>query len=289
MNRNLRQLLDSNKPLVVPFAYDAFSAMLIEKAGFECVGISGSAVAAAAFGLPDVGLLSRDEVVIQAKRIVEAVNIPVIADADTGYGGPLQVSRTVEHFESAGVSALFIEDQKDPKLCGHLEGVQVIPKEEMVIKIKAAIGAKKNSDFVIIARTDSITVEGLDSAVDRISTYVAEGADMGFVSGIPSSDELKKIPSMLANIPLMVVLTEGGKTPMFPPSKLGDLGYSLVGYSGLAIGSAGQAVWSNLNELKRDGYKQNLSTPIMPLSERNQILDLEKYQSLESNLLSDSE
>lgn len=289
MNRNLRELLISNKPLVVPFAYDAFSAMLIEKAGFECVGISGSAVAASAFGLPDVGLLSRDEVVIQAKRIVEAVNIPVIADADTGYGGPLQVSRTVKHFESAGVAALFIEDQKDPKLCGHLEGVQVIPKEEMIIKIKSAVGAKKDSDFVVIARTDSISVEGLDSAVDRISSYVAEGADMGFVSGIASSEQLNKIPTMLDGIPLMVVLTEGGKTPMVAPDKLGELGYRLVGYSGLAIGSAGQAVWSNLNELKKDGYHQKLSNPIMPLGERNQILDLEKYQSLESDLLADSE
>tara|TARA_B100000686_G_scaffold354116_1_gene462740 strand:+ start:454 stop:1323 length:870 start_codon:yes stop_codon:yes gene_type:complete len=289
MPKSLRELLENDQQLVVPFAYDAFSAMLVEEAGFQCVGISGSAVAASAFGLPDVGLLSREDVVSQTKRIVEAVNIPVIADADTGYGGPIQVARTVQHFEAAGVAAIFIEDQKDPKLCGHLEGVQVIPKDEMQIKLKAAISAVGDSDFVIIARTDSISVEGLESAVDRISSYVDTGADMGFISGIGSEHDLKQIPVELKGVPLMVVLTEGGKTPMLPPDELGILGYKLIGYSGLAIGTAAHAMRSNLNELNQGGYHTRLSNEVMPLSERNRILDLAKYQSLEDQLLSKPE
>ena len=286
MPKSLRELLENEQQLVVPFAYDAFSAMLVEEAGFQCVGISGSAVAASAFGLPDVGLLSREDVVSQAKRIVEAVNIPVIADADTGYGGPIHVARTVQHSEAAGVAAIFIEDQKDPKLCGHLEGVQVIPKDEMQIKLKAAISAVEDSDFVVIARTDSISVEGLESAVDRIASYVDIGADMGFISGIGSEHDLKQIPVELKGVPLMVVLTEGGKTPMLPPDQLGTLGYKIIGYSGLAIGTAAHAMLSNLNELNQGGYHTNLSNEVMPLGERNRILDLEKYQSLEDQLLS---
>ena len=158
----LRSLLNADTPLVVPFAYDAFSAKLIESAGFPAAGISGSSVAASAFGLPDVGLLSREDVVGQARRIAAAVTIPVIADADTGYGGPLQAAHTVRAMEDAGLAGLFMEDQEDPKRCAHLAGTTVIPVEVMLGKLKAALGARRDRDFYVIARTDAVESEGVE-------------------------------------------------------------------------------------------------------------------------------
>ena len=281
MADGLRNLLAQPGPLVVPFAYDALSARLIEEAGFRAVGISGSAVAASLFALPDVGLLSREDVVAQARRIASAVDLPVIADADTGYGGPLQAARTVQEFHSAGVAGLFMEDQQDPKRCGHLAGTQVVSTDEMLGKLKAALGARRDPDFLIIARTDALATEGVEGAAARARAYLDAGADMAFVVAPRTREELEALPRLITNGPLMVVLTEGGRTPLLSVKELGDLGYKLIGYSGLAVGAAARAIQEGLAALKGQGTNADLLDRVMPLDERNRLLKLEAYQALE--------
>ena len=281
----LRQLLNAEPPLIVPFAYDAFSAKLIEAAGFPAAGISGSSVAASAFGLPDVGLLSREDVVGQSRRIAAAVNIPVFADADTGYGGPLQAAHTVRAMEDAGLAGLFMEDQEDPKRCAHLAGTVVIPIEDMLGKLKAALGARRDKDFVIIARTDAVEPEGVEGAAKRARAYLDAGADMAFFAGPSTVDEMAQFPKLAGDGKFMIVLTEGGKTPLLSEAELGRMGYSLIGYSGLAIGSAAKAVQDSLNALKEQGGNADLIDHVMLLSDRNEILELSKWQQLETDTL----
>jgi 2-methylisocitrate lyase-like PEP mutase family enzyme len=280
--RTLRALLAAPGPLVVPFAYDAFSARLIERAGFSAVGISGSAVAASLLGVPDVGLMSREEVVGQARRIATTSSLPVIADADTGYGGPLQAARTVQDLEAAGVAGLFMEDQRDPKRCGHLAGTEVIPTEEMVGKLTAALESRADPNFVIIARTDAIESEGLEAAAIRARTYLDAGADAAFVAAIGSREDLERLPSLIdRDAPLMVVLTEGGRTPLIPADDLATIGYKIVGFSGLAIGVAAKAVERGLRILKAQGTTESVLEDTMDLPSRNEVLDLQGYQDLE--------
>ena len=285
MRKKLRELISRKESLLVPFAYDAFSAMLVQNAGFPAVGISGSAVAASLFGVPDVGLLSREDIVSHARRIVEAVNIPVIADADTGYGGPLQASRTIKHFESAGVAGIFMEDQEDPKKCGHLEGIKVISKRSMIGKLEAVLHERVDPDFVVIARTDSISVEGIKGAADRANSYINAGADLAFVSGFASVRDVQEVSKLVNPNSLMIVMTEGGKTPIMPMEDLEDLGYKLIGYSGLTLGSAGHAINQNLEKLRNEGNSIDIIDRVMPLTQRNEILKLSKFQEIESKFL----
>ncbi len=280
--QNLRALLGAPGPLVVPFAYDAFSARLIERAGFSAVGISGSAVAASLLGVPDVGLMSREEVVGQARRIASTISLPVIADADTGYGGPLQAARTVQDLEVAGVAGLFMEDQRDPKRCGHLAGTEVIPTDEMVGKLTAALESRADPNFVIIARTDAIESEGLEAAAIRARTYLDAGADAAFVAAIGSREDLERLPGLIdREAPLMVVLTEGGRTPLIPANELATIGYKIIGFSGLAIGVATKAVERGLGVLKTHGTTESVLEDTMDLPNRNEVLDLQRYQDLE--------
>ncbi len=280
----LRSLLAAPRPIVVPFAYDAFSAKLIEKAGFRAVGMSGSAVAASLLGLPDVGLVSRDEAVGQARRIAAATSLPVLADADTGYGGPLQVARTVTEMESARVAGIFFEDQRDPKRCGHLAGTEVVSTEEMVGKLNAALKARTDPDFVVIARTDSIESEGLHAAAIRARAYIDAGADGAFVAAVPSTGDLEQLPGLIdRDAPLMVVLTEGGRTPLVPTERLGVMGYQIIGFSGIAIGVAARAIERGLEVLSNQGTTEPLLADTMPLAERNVVLELERYQELEDS------
>ncbi len=283
----LRSLLNADTPLVVPFAYDAFSAKLIEATGFPAAGISGSSVAASAFALPDVGLLSREDVVGQARRIAAAVTIPVIADADTGYGGPLQAAHTIRAMEDAGIAGLFMEDQEDPKRCAHLAGTTVIPTEAMLGKLKAALGARRDNDFLIIARTDAVETEGIEGAAKRARSYLDAGADMAFLAGPGTVEELEQFPKLVGQGKFMVVLTEGGKTPLLPASQLSDMGYGLIGYSGLTMGSAAKAVQDSLDALKEHAGNVDLSDRVMPLSDRNEVLELSKWQQLETDTLSE--
>lgn len=199
----LRALLQNNEPILAPGAYDALSARLIETVGFPAVYMTGFGTAASRLGRPDVGLLTMSEMVDQAHRIVEAVERPVIADADTGYGNPINVIRTVQEYEQAGVAAIHLEDQVAPKKCGHMEGKQVIPTEEMVEKIRAAVAARTNDDFVIIARTDARAVEGLEAAINRAEHYRQAGADMLFVEAPQSKEEVRQIAEAFSETPLL--------------------------------------------------------------------------------------
>jgi 2-methylisocitrate lyase-like PEP mutase family enzyme len=190
--------------------------------------MTGFGTAAGLLGRPDIGLLSGAEMVDNARRIVGAVAIPVIADADTGYGNPLNVIRTVTDYERAGVAGIHLEDQVTPKRCGHLSGKQVIPQEEMIAKIKAAVAARNDPDFVLIARTDARAVNGIDDALRRASSYLDAGADVLFVEAPQTEDEIERVAREFAGIPLLFNWVDGGRTPQLSMQQLGELGFRLV-------------------------------------------------------------
>ena len=223
----LRERLARDAPVVAPGAYDALSARLIEQAGFEAVYMTGFGASASLLGRPDVGLLSFAEMVDHARRLVQAVDVPVIADADDGYGNHLNVMRTIREYEAAGVAALHIEDQVAPKRCGHMAGKQVIPAGEMVEKVRAAVEAR-SGDLLIIARTDARAVEGLDAALARARAYRDAGADVLFVEAPEDEREIEAIAAAFPDTPLVFNAVDGGRTPSLPLDRLGELGFSLV-------------------------------------------------------------
>src|SRR5215471_10643282 len=199
---SLRKLLEGSEPILAPGAYDALSARLIEAAGFTAVYMTGFGTSASLLGRPDVGLLGMSEMVDNARRIVQAVGVPVIADADTGYGNPLNVVRTVHEYEQAGVAAIHIEDQVAPKKCGHMEGKQLVPVEDMLAKLRAAVAARR-TDLVLIARTDARAVEGMDGALQRAKLYREAGADVIFFEAPQSEAEIETVAKQLAGVPLL--------------------------------------------------------------------------------------
>ena len=224
----LRTLLDSGQTIVAPGAFDPLAARLVEEAGFPAVYMTGFGTSAALIGRPDVGLLTMTEMAGNAARIADCVDIPVIADADTGYGNPLNVIRTVGAYEAAGVAGIHIEDQVAPKKCGHMEGKLVIPAEEMAEKVRAAVEARAQPEFVIIARTDARAVEGLDRALERGRMYRQAGADVLFIEALTSEAEAEEAVRAFPGVPLLFNWAEGGKTP---PISLGRLPSSATGSS----------------------------------------------------------
>jgi carboxyvinyl-carboxyphosphonate phosphorylmutase len=224
----LRALLDSGQTIVAPGAFDPLAARLVEEAGFPAVYMTGFGTSAALIGRPDVGLLTMTEMADNAGRIAACVDIPVIADADTGYGNPLNVIRTVGAYEAAGVAGIHIEDQVAPKKCGHMEGKLVIPAAEMAAKIRAAIEARSQPEFVIIARTDARAVEGLDRALERGRLYREAGADALFIEAVTSEEEAEAAARAFPDVPLLFNWAEGGKTPPIGLDRLTELGYRIV-------------------------------------------------------------
>ena len=224
----LRDLLDSGETILAPGAFDPLAARLVEEAGFAAVYMTGFGTSAALLGRPDVGLLTMTEMADNAGRIAACVDIPLIADADTGYGNPLNVIRTVGAYETAGVAALHIEDQIAPKKCGHMEGKQVIAAAEMAEKIRAATDARTRPEFVIIARTDARAVEGLERAIDRARQYRAAGADVLFIEAVVSEAEAAEVTRAFPGVPLLFNWAEGGKTPPLDLDTLRRLGYRIV-------------------------------------------------------------
>src|SRR5215213_517537 len=216
----LRTLLERGEPVLAPGAYDGLSARLVERAGFPAVYMTGFGASASLLGRPDVGLLSVAEMAGHARRLVQAVGVPVIADADDGYGNPLNVMRTVSEYEAAGVAALHIEDQVAPKRCGHMDGKDVIDAAEMVEKVHAAVEARRSPDLVLIARTDARAVEGLDAALERARRYRDAGADVLFVEAPESEDEVAAVARAFPGTPLLFNWVDGGRTP---PLGLGRL------------------------------------------------------------------
>lgn len=249
----LRALLDSGEIIVAPGAFDPLAARLVEEAGFPAVYMTGFGTSAALIGRPDVGLLTMTEMAGNAGRIADCVDIPVIADADTGYGNPLNVIRTVAAYEAAGVAGIHLEDQVSPKKCGHLDGKQVIPAAEMAQKVRAAVEARTQPEFVIIARTDARAMEGLDAAIERARMYRDAGADVLFVEAVLNEDEAAAVADAFPGVPLLFNWAEGGKTPPIGLGRLTELGYRIVIFPISTLLAATAAMRQILREIAQAG------------------------------------
>ena len=281
---SLRARLQSGEILVAPGAYDALTARLLEQAGFEAVYRGGYAASAAAFALPDLGITTLTDMVDHLRRMTNAIDVPVIADADTGYGEVPQVVHTVHELEAAGAAAIQFEDQVFPKRCGHMEGKKVIPAEEMVIKLRAAIAARRNPETVIIARSDATAVTGLDDAIARSRMYADAGADVIFIDAPTSEDDLRKIAAGGIGAVLMVNVSEHGKTPDLGAQRFQELGFGLVIYPTSTLFAAAQSTKELAAQLKADGSTVASVPRMMPFDELNGILGRDEWDSLEDDL-----
>lgn len=278
--KQLRKLLEAPGLIVAPGAYDALSARLVEKAGFPAVYLTGYGASASFLGRADVGLLTMNEMVMQVRNMVKAVSVPVIADADTGYGGVLNVMRTVEEYEAAGVAGLHLEDQLFPKRCGHMEGKQVVPLAEHLGKIKAAVKARKDPDLVIIARTDARAVNGLEDAITRGKAYAEAGADMIFVDAPQSLEELQVIAREIP-VPVMGNAVEEGKTPFLSVPEWERLGYKLVIYPVSALFAATRTVQKVLQQLKESGTTAGMFPEMVKFPQFNELIGLSRERAEE--------
>ena len=276
----LRELLKRNKLLVAPGCFDGLSARLVEEAGFEAAYLSGGAVARS-MGIPDIGLVTMSEVIERAAQVVSAVRIPVIADADTGYGNAVNLVRTVREFERTGAAAIHIEDQITPKRCGHLDGKEVIPLAEMEKKLEAALASRTDPDFCIIARTDARGVHGFDDAIQRGRAFAKLGADAVFVEAPQSEKELEEIPRLVPDIPLLVNVFNGGKTPMLPVHRLEERGYRIAIYPSETQRAGIYALRMALGLLKREGTTEAMDAALTTFRERDQIVGLDDWQRFE--------
>jgi 2,3-dimethylmalate lyase len=276
----LRALLAGAEPVVAPGAYDALSARLVEAAGFPAVYMTGFGVTASLIGRPDVGLLTMTEMVQAARRIVSAVAVPVIADADTGYGNALNVVRTVQEHEAAGVAAIHLEDQVTPKRCGHMDDKQVIGAEAAADKIRAAVAARQDPDFVLIARTDANAVEGLDAAIDRAKRYRDAGADALFIEALRDERETERVARVFSGVPLLFNWAEGGKTPPTSLDRIHELGFRIVIYPISALLAATAGVRAVMDRIKRDGSPVNAVQDLPGFAEFTSLVGFAEVQEI---------
>jgi len=280
--KTFRSLIAQDRYIVAPGAFDTLTARLVQLAGFEAVYLTGGGYSRAN-GYPDLGLLTLTEVVRWIALTAEAVDIPVIADADTGYGNALNVVRTVREFEKAGAAALHLEDQVAPKKCGHYEGKQIVGVEEMIGKIKAAVDTRQNDDLVIIARSDARALEGLDAAIERVNRYMEAGADMGFVEAPQSAEELAQVGKRV--MPAVANIFEGGKTPVLPATELERMGFRLGIYPSQAQRAAIFAITETLAVLKRDGDTKAIENRLATFSDREDAVDTKRWRTIEEKYL----
>lgn len=276
----LRRALDDDGILVVPGCQDALGARLIEQAGFAAAYMTGFGSAASLLGRPDLGLLSATEMVDNARRLVMATSLPVIADGDTGYGNPLNVVRTVRDYEQAGVAAIQLEDQVAPKRCGHMEDKQVVGTDEMVAKIRAAVRARVDPDFVIIARTDARAVEGFASSLSRAGAYVEAGADVLFIEALRTPDELRAAAAADFGVPLVYNRVEGGKTPLLSVAEIEDLGYGIVLLPISLLLAATEAMGETLTRIRTDTMASSLVDD--PFAAFNEVVGLPAILELQA-------
>ena len=272
---HLRHLLTTQQILVAPGVYDGLSARLVEQAGFSVIYASGGAIARSA-GFPDIGLLSFSEIYDRLKHITENVNLPVIADADTGYGNVLNVRRTVQLLEKLGLAGLHLEDQQEPKRCGHLDNKKLISEKEMVQKIRAAVLARKNPNFLLIARTDAIAVEGFESALQRAHAYAAAGADMVFVEAPQTIEQIERIGKEIKTLKLINMFV-GGKTPLVPLAQLQAWGYQLVIIPSDLQRAAIHAMQKSLLAIKAEGDSHTLLTAMASFQDREALINTQSY------------
>ena len=277
----LKKLILDEEIVVMPGAHDALSAKIIEMVGFKAVTLGGYAASAASIAKPDVSLLSLTEYVSIVRNIVEAVDLPFFADGDTGHGNVTNVQRTVRLFENAGVAGFFIEDQVFPKRCGHMEGKQIIPTEEMVAKIKAAVDARVDQDLVIMARTDALAISGLNEAIERANKYAEAGADLIFVEAPTSREDMLRCNREI-QAPTMAIQIEGGKTPLLTTRELEELGFNVVVYPTATVYATAWALRGLWEGLKKNGSTKHWLDKVIPFNEFNTFIGLDTIREKES-------
>ena len=277
--RRLRRLLEEPGIIRSMGAHDVLTALLIERAGFETVFLGGFGASASLRGLPDLNFLELEEMSAAVKRMARRISIPLIADGDTGYGGPAEVQECVRAFEDAGAAGILLEDQVFPKRCGHFDGNSVIPAEEMVAKLEAALEARQDDDFVIFARTDARQSEGIDAAIGRINRYCSTGADVAFVEAPQSRDELLAISEQVP-YPKFANMLSFGKTPLLTASELEELGFKFVVAPIETLLVAARAIESLAKTFLQDGSAAALKEDMMGFEELKEVLELEKYLRL---------
>lgn len=280
-----RRLLATGGPIVAPGATDAFTARLIEAAGFEVVYVTGGGMANTFLGAPDIGLVTQMELASHAKRISDAVSVPVFADCDTGFGGVANVRRSVKEYEAAGLAGLHIEDQRFPKRCGHFENKAIVPADEMLYRLQAALDARTDPDFVIIARTDARAVEGFEAALARAQTYRDIGADVLFIEAPQSIDELRHIGERFRGIPLVANIVENGKTPIVPAVELARLGFNLIIYANSALRLGAFAIRAGLKVLREAGSTETLLDRMITFEDRQLLVGLAQSDDYERDLV----
>ena len=278
--KNLRSMLKSSKPLVIPGVYDAIGAKIAEKVGFDAMFQTGYGTSATLFGMPDYGFIGATETVDNARRICRAVSVPVIVDSDTGYGNALSVWKLVKELESTGASGIFLEDQKWPKRCGHMQGKEVISQEEYTEKLGAALDARENKNFIVVARTDARATEGLDAAIDRGIKNKKTGADAIFIEAPRSLDEMKAIGKSI-KAPLVANMIEGGATPLSSSETLNKMGFKIILYPLSVLFANTFATMSILKELKKTGTTAKFKQKVVNFDQFNDLVDLQKFRKME--------
>ncbi|MCX5733580.1 MAG: isocitrate lyase/phosphoenolpyruvate mutase family protein [candidate division NC10 bacterium] len=277
----LRRLLQGPDILMAPGCFDPVSALLAEQAGFSALYLTGAGLASHVVGVPDIGLTTMSELLEAARRIVQVASVPAICDVDTGFGSAVNVIRTVREFESAGLAAIQLEDQVMPKKCGHTEGKQLVPKAEMVQKIRAAADTRRDPDFVLIARTDAIAVTGLEDALDRAHAYGEAGADVLFVEAPRTLEEMRRITREVPGIHLVNVVEGGGKTPVLRAKEYWELGYRLVIYPISAWTASIKAIQEVLAVLRADGTTDRYAERMVSFQEMFEVVGRSRYAALE--------
>lgn len=278
--QKLRALADARRGVLVPGAFNALSARVIEDLGFEALYVTGAGVTNMWFGLPDQGFMGLAEIADHTARIRDAVELPLIVDADTGFGNALNVRHAVRTLERAGADCIQLEDQVAPKRCGHFAGKDVISTAEAVSKIKAAVDARRDPDFLILARTDACAVHGFDAALERATLFAEAGADILFVEALTKTEEVSSLPRRLAP-PQLINLVIGGKTPITGTDELGRLGYAFVLYANAALQSAVAGMQSALGVLKQTGCLKEDAALVAPFSERQRLVGKPELDALE--------
>jgi 2,3-dimethylmalate lyase len=279
-NRRLRTLLARQRALLLPGAANALTARVIEDLGFEAIYVTGAGVTNTFLGMPDIGLISVTELANHVAAMREAVALPLIVDADTGFGNAINVGRTIQLLERSGANAIQLEDQEFPKRCGHFSGKSVIPRDEMVQKIRAAADARTDPDLVILARTDAIAVNGFDDALERAQAYIEAGADMTFVEAPRTGEQIAEIPKRL-RVPQLINIVAGGLTPMLELPELERMGYSLVLYANAALQASVAGMQKVLGHLKAKGSLDGVSDQLATFAERQRLVQKPRFDALE--------
>ncbi len=278
--KSFRTLLKARDPLVIPGVYDALGAKIVQNVGFDAMFQTGYGTSAALLGMPDYGFIGRSETVENARRICNATSTPVIVDADTGYGNALSVWKLVRELESAGAAGMFLEDQRWPKRCGHMQGKEIISQEEYTEKLGAAVDARQDSNFVIVARTDARAVDGLDAAIDRSKQNQKTGADAIFIEAPKTKQEMREIGKRI-KAPLVANMIEGGATPSGTAAELGEMGFKIILYPLSILYANTYATISVLSELKRSGTTSRHRKKLTNFDQFNDLVELKRFQDME--------